>query len=77
MNDTRKSWEQGRNYPLAFLDRPSLARWAPNPLRLTVGYRLMQHGFAKPSKDAEAFAIIQQKVARVYDGTIYEVVKNG
>jgi hypothetical protein len=77
MNDTRKSWEQGRNYPLAFLNRTSLARWAPIPLRLTVGYRLLQHGFARPSKGAEAFAIILQKVARVCDGAIYEAVRNG
>lgn len=77
MNDTRKSWERGRNYALAFLNRPSLARWASIPLRLTVGYRFMQHGFARLSKGTEGFAIILQKVARVYDGAIYEAVKNG
>lgn len=77
MNDTRKSWEQGRNYPFPFLNRPSLARWVPIPLRLTVGYRFMQHGFARLSNGAEAFAIILQNVARVYDGAIYEAVKNG
>ena len=77
MNDTRKSLEQGHNYPLAFLNRPSLARWAPIPLRPIVGYGFMQHGFARLSKDLEAFAIILQEVGRAYDGAIYEAVKNG
>ena len=36
----------------------SLARWAPVPLRLIVGYGFMQHGFAKLSKGPEAFATI-------------------
>jgi putative oxidoreductase len=49
MNDIRKSWEQGRT---------SIARWAPIPLRLIVGYGFMQHGFAKFSKGPEAFAAI-------------------
>ena len=42
----------------AFLNRASVARWAPIPLRLIVGYGFMQHGFAKLSKGPEAFAII-------------------
>ena len=49
MNDIRKSLEQGRT---------SVARWAPIPLRLIVGYGFMQHGFAKFSKGPEAFAAI-------------------
>src|ERR1700744_775081 len=36
----------------------SLARWAPIPLRLIVGYGFMQHGFAKLSKGPETFAIV-------------------
>src|ERR1700744_1105971 len=40
------------------LNRASIARWAPLPLRLIVGYGFMQHGFAKLSKGPEAFAII-------------------
>src|SRR5580704_7613730 len=36
----------------------SLARWAPIPVRLIVGYGFMQHGFAKLSKGPEAFAAI-------------------
>jgi putative oxidoreductase len=42
----------------AFLNRASLARWAPIPLRLIVGYGFMQHGYAKLSKGPEAFAAI-------------------
>ena len=77
MNDTRKSLEHGHNYPVALLNRHSLARWAPILLRPIVGYGYMQHGFASLSKDSEAFAIILQKMARGYDGAIHETVKNG
>lgn len=43
------------------LSRPFLiARWAPIPLRLIVGYGFMAHGFAKLSKGPEAFATILQ-----------------
>ena len=49
MNDIRKSLEQART---------SVARWAPIPLRLIVGFGFMQHGFAKFSKGPEAFAAI-------------------
>jgi putative oxidoreductase len=49
MNDIRKTLEQART---------SVARWAPIPLRLIVGYGFMQHGFAKLSKGPEAFAAI-------------------
>jgi putative oxidoreductase len=42
----------------AFLERSSLARWAPVPLRLIVGYGFMQHGVAKLSRGPEAFAAI-------------------
>ena len=43
---------------LAFLARPSVAVWAPIPLRLIVGYGFMQHGFAKLSRGPEVFAAI-------------------
>jgi putative oxidoreductase len=49
MNDICKLLEQGRT---------SVARWAPIPLRLIVGFGFMQHGFAKFSKGPEAFAAI-------------------
>ena len=35
-----------------------LARWAPIPLRLIVGFGFMQHGFAKISRGPDAFAAI-------------------
>ena len=38
--------------------RSGLARWAPVPLRLIVGYGFMQHGFAKMSRGPDAFAAI-------------------
>ena len=43
-----------------FLSRLPLARWAPIPLRLIVGYGFMEHGFAKLSKGPDAFAAILQ-----------------
>ena len=43
---------------LAFLARPSIARWAAIPLRLIVGYGFMEHGFAKLSRGPEAFGAI-------------------
>jgi putative oxidoreductase len=37
-----------------------IARWAPIPLRLIVGYGFMQHGYAKLVKGPDAFAAILQ-----------------
>src|SRR5260370_21264009 len=45
---------------LAFLARPSIARWAPLPLRLIVGYGFMEHGFAKLARGPDAFPAILQ-----------------
>jgi putative oxidoreductase len=36
----------------------ALARWAPVPLRLIVGYGFMEHGFAKLARGPEDFATI-------------------
>lgn len=47
-----------RALPLVSLRRFSIARWAPVPLRLIVGYGFMAHGFAKLSKGPDAFAVI-------------------
>src|SRR5258705_9846574 len=43
---------------LSFLASPSVAGWAAIPLRLIVGYGLMEHGFAKLFRGPEAFAAI-------------------
>jgi len=62
MNILRQLLEREGSSGLAFLKRPSLARWAPIPLRLIVGYGFMEHGFAKLSKGPEAFAAIMQSI---------------
>ena len=41
-----------------FLQLPVIARWAPVPLRLIVGYGFMAHGMAKLSRGPDAFATI-------------------
>ena len=43
--------------------RFSIARWAPIPLRLIVGFGFMEHGFAKLSKGPDAFAAILHALA--------------
>jgi putative oxidoreductase len=60
MNELRQSSEENssRFAFLAILKGPLLARWAPIPLRLIVGYGFMEHGFAKLSKGPENFAAI-------------------
>jgi putative oxidoreductase len=58
MNDIRKLLKPARSNRFAFLNRDSIARWAPIPLRLIVGYGFMEHGFAKWSKGPEAFAVV-------------------
>ena len=62
MNVIRKPLEQGFSNHFGLLNRTSVARWAPIPLRLIVGYGFMQHGFAKLSKGPEAFAAILHAV---------------
>ena len=36
-----------RDLPIDLISRSPIARWAPLPLRLIVGYGFMEHGFAK------------------------------
>jgi putative oxidoreductase len=58
MNTLLQSAEREDSTSFAFLRRPSVARWAPLPLRLIVGYGFMEHGVAKLSRGPEAFATI-------------------
>jgi putative oxidoreductase len=58
MNELRQSILRDGINRFAFLKQPSVARWAPIPLRLIVGYGFMEHGFAKLSKGPEVFAAI-------------------
>jgi putative oxidoreductase len=62
MNTLLQSSEREGSAGFAFLKRPSVARWAPLPLRLIVGYGFMEHGFAKLSKGPENFAAILQAI---------------
>jgi putative oxidoreductase len=50
--------EQLRDVPFQSLSRIPIARWAPIPLRLIVGYGFMEHGFAKLARGSDAFATI-------------------
>lgn len=58
MNELDQSSERQENSRFPFLKGPLVARWAPIPLRLIVGYGFMAHGFAKLSKGPENFAAI-------------------
>ena len=49
---------RARDVALDSSSRFPIARWAPLPLRLIVGFGFMQHGFAKLARGPEAFATI-------------------
>jgi putative oxidoreductase len=49
-----------RNFPKLLIRSPSIAQWAPMPLRLIVGYGFMEHGFAKAARGFDAFPAILQ-----------------
>jgi putative oxidoreductase len=46
------------HHPDMLTPNSRIARWAPVPLRLIVGYGFMEHGFAKLARGPEAFAAI-------------------
>jgi putative oxidoreductase len=58
MNEKYKPLGQERNSGFLSLSRASIARWAPIPLRLIVGFGFLQHGLAKLSKGPEGFTHI-------------------
>jgi len=47
-----------RDLPVDLISRSPIARWAPVPLRLIVGYGFMEHGFAKLARGLDAFPAI-------------------
>ena len=49
-----------REFPVDLISRSPIARWAPIPLRLIVGYGFMEHGFAKLARGPDAFPAILQ-----------------
>src|SRR5499433_999534 len=49
-----------RDLPIDLISTSPIARWAPVPLRLIVGYGFMQHGFAKLARGPDAFPAILQ-----------------
>jgi len=60
-NYTQRWSATWRNFHIDLISRSPIARWAPVPLRLIVGYGFMEHGFAKLARGLDAFpAILQQ-----------------
>jgi putative oxidoreductase len=49
-----------RDLFIDLISRSPIARWAPVPLRLIVGYGFMEHGFAKLARGPDAFPAILQ-----------------
>jgi putative oxidoreductase len=63
-SNTEASIEESlRNIAFDLPGRFPIARWAPIPLRLIVGFGFMEHGFAKLSKGPDAFAAILHALA--------------
>ena len=65
MNELASSLERQDRSRFAFLSsrlssliKPSVAVWAPIPLRLIVGYGFLEHGYAKLTRGPEVFAAI-------------------
>ena len=51
-----------RDLPIDLISRSPIARWAPVPLRLIVGYGFMEHGFAKLARGPDAFPAILEAI---------------
>src|SRR5207237_1489508 len=56
----RRQSPMWRDLPIDLISRTPIARWAPVPLRLIVGYGFMEHGFAKLARGFDAFPTILQ-----------------
>jgi putative oxidoreductase len=57
---TQRQSATWRDFPIDLISRSPIARWAPVPLRLIVGYGFMEHGFAKLARGLDAFPTILQ-----------------
>jgi putative oxidoreductase len=60
MSYIRRRSPMWRDLPIDLISRSPVARWAPVPLRLIVGYGFMEHGFAKLARGPDAFPVILQ-----------------
>jgi putative oxidoreductase len=60
MSYIRRRSPMWRDLPIDLISRSPIARWAPVPLRLIVGYGFMEHGFAKLARGPDAFPVILQ-----------------
>ena len=60
MSYIRRRSPRWRDLPIDLISRTPIARWAPVPLRLIVGYGFMEHGFAKLARGLDAFPAILQ-----------------
>ena len=58
MSYIRKPSPMWCDLPIDLISRSPIARWAPVPLRLIVGYGFMEHGFAKLARGPDAFPMI-------------------
>src|SRR5215468_5879247 len=58
MSYIRRRSPMWRDLPIDLISRSPIARWAPVPLRLIVGYGFMEHGFAKLARGPDAFPAI-------------------
>src|SRR5256885_5257675 len=60
MSYAQKRSSTWRDISIDLISRSPIARWAPVPLRLIVGYGFMEHGFAKLARGLDAFPTILQ-----------------
>src|SRR5439155_11233095 len=60
MSYIRRQSPMWRDLPIDLISRSPIARWAPVPLRLIVGYGFMEHGVAKLARGLEVFPAILQ-----------------